>query len=95
MDLKYSETLRALQEENQNQPTDNRGLKQVRPGQVKTVASNPHFKVLYTFVVGNIYLVVRKLNPVGWRNDFCITIVVYIMLFVDAVTTGFLGDSAH
>lgn len=54
LDLKYSETLRALQEENsqkpqqqQQQQEDARGLKQVRPPSAagKTVACNPHFKV--------------------------------------------------
>lgn len=48
MDLKNSETLRALMEENEknNMQRDARGLKEVRPAApIKTVASNPHFKV--------------------------------------------------
>ncbi|KZS04702.1 PDZ and LIM domain protein 3 [Daphnia magna] len=51
LDMKNSETLRALMEENEkNNKTsaarDSRGLKEVRPAApVKTVASNPHFKV--------------------------------------------------
>lgn len=61
LDLKYSETLRVLREENENnsrkqqqqphqqqQPVDARGLKSVHhspSAPMKTVASNPHFKV--------------------------------------------------
>lgn len=51
--MKNSETLRALMEENEkNNKTsaarDSRGLKEVRPAApVKTVASNPHFKVTF------------------------------------------------
>ena len=49
--MKNSETLRALMEENEKNnkasaQRDSRGLKEVRPAApVKTVASNPHFKV--------------------------------------------------
>ena len=49
--MKNSETLRALMEENEKNnksgaQRDVRGLKEVRPAApVKTVASNPHFKV--------------------------------------------------
>ncbi|XP_057374227.1 uncharacterized protein LOC130695115 isoform X1 [Daphnia carinata] len=51
LDMKNSETLRALMEENEKNNKasavrDSRGLKEVRPAApVKTVASNPHFKV--------------------------------------------------
>ncbi|XP_046440652.1 LIM domain-binding protein 3-like isoform X2 [Daphnia pulex] len=51
LDMKNSETLRALMEENEKNnkaaaQRDSRGLKEVRPAApVKTVASNPHFKV--------------------------------------------------
>lgn len=49
LDLKYSETLRALRETETNQQQQNRdarGLKEVRPAApMKVVASNPHFKV--------------------------------------------------
>lgn len=51
LDMKNSETLRALMEENEkNNKTgarDNRGLKESRPAApIKMVASNPHFKVI-------------------------------------------------
>ncbi|XP_046645110.1 uncharacterized protein LOC124335680 isoform X2 [Daphnia pulicaria] len=51
LDMKNSETLRALMEENEKNnkaaaQRDSRGLKEVRPAApVKTVASNPHFKI--------------------------------------------------
>ena len=57
LDMKNSETLRALMEENEKNnksaaQRDVRGLKEVRPAApVKTVASNPYFKVSHHHIV--------------------------------------------
>lgn len=69
--MKNSETLRALMEENEKNnksaaQRDVRGLKEVRPAApVKTVASNPHFKVshhhtVYMSFCGMLYLILCR-----------------------------------
>ncbi len=63
LDMKNSETLRALMEENETNnkksaQRDARGLKEARPAApVKMVASNPHFKVCYTLQCSFIAMV--------------------------------------